>query len=284
MKAILAFLAVATLEIASGASLRALLIDGAEWKDQTAPIKSILEMGEVLKVDVLTAPAKGEAFNPQFDRYKVIVLNYGGDSWPVTTIASLEKYLQNGGGLVALYTADAAFPQWSDYNTILGVDGAPNRDKNAGPMWFYKDGKFAFSHDDVGPVGKAPHPDQPYVVTTRNTEHPIAKGIPLNWMHATDTLAGYLRGPGKNMTVIGTAHSDEKRGGTGLDEPVMLAITYGKGRIFHILMGRTDDGIACVGFQTLLQRGAEWAGSGKVTVRIPNDFPHEDKVSTRPVK
>ena len=103
-------------------------------------------------------------------------------------------------------------------------------------------------------------------------------------MHASDTLAGNLRGPGKNMVVIATAHSDPEHGGTGRDEPVLLAISYGKGRVFHSLLGRTADGIACVGFQTVLQRGAEWAATGKVTLRMPTDFPHEEKVSLRPAK
>ena len=72
--------------------------------------------------------------------------------------------------------------------------------------------------------------------------------------------------------------------GTGRDEMALLAVTYGKGRIFHTLLGRTADGLACVGFQTILQRGLEWAATGKVTQRIPTDFPREDKPSLRPVK
>jgi type 1 glutamine amidotransferase len=100
-------------------------------------------------------------------------------------------------------------------------------------------------------------------------------------MHASDRLMGHLRGPGKNMIVLATAFSDPKQEGTGQDEPVLLALTYGKGRVFHTLLGRTDDGTACVGYQLTLARGAEWAASGKVTLRVPADFPTENKVSTR---
>jgi len=279
-----ALLAAVALPLLSGASVRALLIDGAEWQPQTAALKSILETSDVFHVDVMTAPAKGNPFEPAFDRYKVVILNYGGDAWPVPTMAALEKYVQSGGGLVVLAPAGAAFPSWPEYNLMLGVSGAANRDKSAGPIWFYQGANLAFDNDTPGPAGKAPQPDQPFQVTVRNTEHPVAKGLPLIWMHATDTLAGDLRGPGKNMVVLATAHSDAEHSGTGRDEPVLLAVSYGKGRVFHTLLGSTASGIACVGFQTLLQRGAEWAATGKVTVRMPTDFPHEDKASVRPPK
>lgn len=269
--------------LACGASVHALLIDGAETQAQTPAIKAILEMGDV-HADVLTAPAKGNPFDPAFDRYKVVILNYSSDQWPLTTMAALEKYVQNGGGLVALASADAAFPMWTEYNLMLGVSSAPNRDKSAGPIWFYQGDNVAFDSDLSGPAGKTQQPDQPFKVTIRNTEHPVAKGLPLVWMHATDKLAGDLRGPGKNMLVLATAHSDKDHGGTGRDEAVLLAISYGRGRVFHTLLGKTEDGIACVGYQTTLQRGAEWAATGKVTLRMPTDFPREDKPSMRAAK
>jgi hypothetical protein len=264
--------------------VRALLIDGPESQPQTAAVKSILEASGAFQVDVLTTPAKGSAFQPQFDKYRVVVLNYGGDAWPLATIAALEKYLQGGGGLVALPAAEAAFPEWTEFNLMLGVSGAANRDQSAGPIWFYHEGNMAFDGDTQGPAGKAPHPDQPFAVTIRNTEHPVTKGVPLVWMHSADTLAGDLRGPGKNMVLLATAHSDPERSGTGRDEPVLIALSYGKGRVFHVLLGRTPEGMTGVGFQTMLERGAEWAATGKVTARMPSDFPTEERTSTRPLK
>jgi hypothetical protein len=38
----------------------------------------------------------------------------------------------------------------------------------------------------------------------------------------------------------------------------------------------------CAGFQTTLQRGTEWAATGKVTQKVPADFPGPDRVSLRP--
>jgi len=276
--------------LASGAPPRALLIDGTadeQAASRGAAFKAILESNGLFQVDLVATPAKGA--NPstsqtQFDRYKVVVLNYGGDAWPVSSMAALDKYLQNGGGLVVLPAAGNAFPAWPEYNLMIGVSASGNRNQSAGPLWFYKDGNLAFDSAASGPAGKSPRPDQPFPLTIRYTKHPITKGLPLVWMHAADGLAGNLRGPGKNMTMLATAFSDPERGGTGRDEPQLLALTYGKGRVFHTFLGSTAEGVECVGFQVVLQRGAEWAATGKVTLKIPADFPAEDKVSKRAVK
>jgi hypothetical protein len=37
----------------------------------------------------------------------------------------------------------------------------------------------------------------------------------------------------------------------------------------------------CAGFQITLLRGAEWAATGKVTQKVPTDFPTEKQVSNR---
>jgi len=37
----------------------------------------------------------------------------------------------------------------------------------------------------------------------------------------------------------------------------------------------------CVGFIATYQRGTEWAATGKVTQKVPGDFPKADKTSTR---
>ena len=69
--------------------------------------------------------------------------------------------------------------------------------------------------------------------------------------------------------------------GSGRHEPALMALEYGKGRIFHTILGHMDYSMECVGFITTLQRGAEWCASGKVTQKVPTDFPTESAVSSR---
>ena len=107
------------------------------------------------------------------------------------------------------------------------------------------------------------------------------KGLPSAWMHATDELYGTLRGPGKNMTVLASAHSDPQNKGTDRDEPMLMVLSYGKGRIFHTVLGHDPFALSCVGFITTFQRGTEWAATGKVTQKVPTSFPTANTVSYR---
>jgi len=62
---------------------------------------------------------------------------------------------------------------------------------------------------------------------------------------------------------------------------MLMVIDYGKGRVFHTPMGHGNDSQECVGFIASLQRGAEWAATGKVTQKIPEDFPGDAEVKSR---
>ena len=268
-------------------SLHALIIDGQNnhnWNGTTPVLRKLIEDTGLFQVDVLTAPASGQPmadFKPDFAKYQVVMLNYNGDEWPQAIRDAFVAYMRNGGGLVVQHGSDNSFPQWPEFNEMIGVGGWGGRDEKSGPMIYWRDGKVV---EDTRPGPGGSHGAQtPFQVIIRDREHPITAGLPGVWMHASDELYSKLRGPAKNMTLLATAKGDPAQGATGENEPVLMALQYGKGRIFHTTMGHDVPQLHCVGFIVTLQRGIEWAATGKVTnTRIPSDFPGPDKVSTRP--
>jgi hypothetical protein len=69
--------------------------------------------------------------------------------------------------------------------------------------------------------------------------------------------------------------------GTDRDEPMLIVLSYGKGRIFHTVLGHDPVALSCVGFITTFQRGTEWAATGRVTQKVPARFPTTNTVSYR---
>jgi type 1 glutamine amidotransferase len=210
----------------------------------------------------------------------VVVSNYNGPPWPDVTNAAFEEYVRDGGGFVSYHAADNSFPDWSAYNEMTGVGGWAGRTTaGSGSMVRFRDGQVVF---DSQPKACGNHGARlPFQVTVRDPEHPIARGLPAVWMHAPDELYDSLCGPAKDVTVVATAHSDPNNKGTGENEPMLMVIRYGKGRVFHTTLGHDVAAMQCVGFIATLQRGAEWAATGNVTQKVPNDFPTADRVSLR---
>ena len=271
-------------------SIRVMLLDGEsggpyhKWQIITPVLKKQLEETGLFQVDVVTAPpANGDYtnFKPEFSKYQVIVMNYDApdERWPAELKASFEKYISNGGGLVIVHAANNAFGKWKEFNEMIGIGGWRGRDENSGPLWFFKDGKLT-SDNSPGKAGNH-GARQPYQITLRDTTHPITKGLPKVWMHQGDELYTNLRGPGKNMNVLGTAFADASNRGTNRDEPLLMTLTYGKGKIFHTALGHDVAALSCVGAITMLQRGTEWAATGKVTQKVPANFPTATSVSYR---
>jgi type 1 glutamine amidotransferase len=100
-------------------------------------------------------------------------------------------------------------------------------------------------------------------------------------MHQGDELYARLRGPGRNMTVLATAYSDPANAGSGRDEPQLMVLTWGKGRIFHTTWGHDIAALSSTDFVVTLQRGTEWAATGQVTQKVPSNFPTAQTVSYR---
>jgi uncharacterized protein len=266
----------------SDAPNKALIISGQNnhtWQGSTPVLKQILENSGLFSVEIAQTPAPKKdmsTFKPDFSKYQLVVLDYYGDAWPEETRTAFEAYVSGGGGVVVYHAADNAFPDWKEYNKITGLGGWENRSEKDGPYVRWRDG--AIVRDTFAGKGGSHGAQHAFRVTMRDTVHPIVKGLPAAWMHSQDELYSELRGPAENMTVLATAFADTAKGGTGEHEPVLMTINYGKGRVFHTVLGHAMGDSAypameCVGFIVTTQRGAEWAATGVVTQEVPEVFP-----------
>jgi type 1 glutamine amidotransferase len=209
----------------------------------------------------------------------VVVSNFGHGAadWPEETRNTFEAYVAGGGGFVAVHAADNSFPSWPAYNEMIGLGGWGSRDERSGPYVYLDDEGRTVRDDSPGPGGN--HGAQwAFPVIVRDSEHPITAGMPPVWLHVKDELYDKLRGPARNMQILATSRSDV----THRHEPMLIVVDHGKGRVFHTPMGHADESQECVGFITVFQRGTEWAATGKVTQKLPDDFPSAERTSSRP--
>jgi type 1 glutamine amidotransferase len=286
--------------------IRVLLVTGQSnryhnWEVSSPIIKRQLEASGRFVVTVARTPPKGDtpnqdmaSFAPRFSDYQAVVLDYEGFEFAAPVKQAFVEYVRNGGGVVVLHAADNAFPDWREYNEMIGVGGwggftpgYSNRTASAGPKIRWRDGRAVL--DNTTP-GTAQHPNpHDFLITNRTPEHPIMKGLPPVWLHPNDELYSNLRGPAKNVTILATATAPTSMpNGTGEHEPIIMTIAYGKGRIFHDTLGHVGatqkEPITCmnsVDYIVLLQRGTEWAATGAVTLGVPSDFPTAERTSVR---
>ena len=291
--------------------LKALIIDGQNnhgvWPQSTHVMKRYLEETGKFEVDMqrtaytwkgttllskfpvgegknedLKDPQTDPDFRPNFSEYDVVVSNFGWKAadWPEETKKDFEAYVENGGGLVVVHAANNSFGEWEAYNKMIGLGGWGGRNEKSGPYVYINDKGEEIR--DTSPGGGGGHgPKHSYALTVQVKDHPITKGMPEVWKHTEDELYHKLRGPAENMTILATAYSSPEYKGTDRHEPALMVLDYGKGRVFHTILGHDMRSFVSVGFISSFCRGTEWAATGKVTQAIPEDFPTASETSVR---
>ena len=210
------------------------------WRATTPELQSILTQNGRFAVDVTEHPETCDAAT--FSKYDVLLSNWNTfgknatvKDWPPQTREAFVNFVRNGGGFVVVHAGGASFPDWSDYQKIIG--GTWGKGTGHGPIHEFEV-KFTDAKSRIT-EGLAPFK------TTDELWHRMAVQ--------------------PDKTVLATAFSALDQGGSGNDEPVVLVTQFGKGRCFNLVLGHDVKGMQNPGFQTLLVRGTEWAATGAVS-------------------
>ncbi|HEX2972131.1 MAG TPA: ThuA domain-containing protein [Tepidisphaeraceae bacterium] len=263
---------------------RVLLIDGQnnhDWRSTTPMIKAALERSGLFVVTVATTPATSAPagdwakLDVHFGDFAAVVSNFtdfGAAPAPKKFLDDLSSYVRNGGALVVVHAATSGMNHYPEYSRLVGMGW---RDVQGGDrLYLDESGKAIRQLKGQGEGTVHGKPFQ-WAVTMWAAAHPVCAGLPRVWQHEVDELWGAPRGVAENVEILATAVPPE----TQRNEPVIWTVRYGKGRVFVNMLGHDANAMRCVGFQTILARGCEWAISGRVTLAVPESFPTREKTS-----
>ncbi len=273
--------------------IKVLIIDGFsnhDWARTTAFIRGILEPTRRFRVETATCPAKTSdpafaTFRPRLATCDVVIVNCNslgnGGKWPEPVREGFVKFVHEGGGVFIFHSANNSFPDWPDYDRIIGLG------------WRGKDAGTAITISPEGALQRIPpgegkgtsHGARTHRVVHRLGDHPIHAGLPRKWVAALIEVYTYARGPAENLEVLSWAEDPA----TKTRWPIEWTVSFGKGRVYnstlgHVWRGENDPpGVRCAGFQTILVRALQWLARRPVDFPVPADFPGEGQAVLRPL-
>jgi type 1 glutamine amidotransferase len=166
--------------------------------------------------------------------YDLVLLHMYNAKTPTLSAGSKENlanFVKDGKGLVISHLSSASFKEWEEFPKLCGR------------YWV---------------MGKSGHgPRSVFKARITKTESPITQG--LADFEADDELYAKLQGDAP-ITVLVEADSDWSK----KTEPLAFTVEYGKGRVFHETFGHDARALSNSTVQKLIQRGCEWAATGKV--------------------
>ncbi|MDC7675934.1 ThuA domain-containing protein [Asticcacaulis machinosus] len=277
---------------ASGRRIRVLLLDGFnnhDWQQTTRIVQTILAPTGLFEVTVSTAPPSPTTpgwadWRPRFQDFDVVIQtcnDYKSDAgWPDVVKADFEAYVRKGGGVYVLHAANNGFPDWPEYNDMIGLGWRP---KNYG-IAVHIDGNGKIARIPAGQGDKSSHGPRANALVHRLNDHPVHQGLPRQWMTADLEHYSYVRGPAKNLTILTYAYEAK----TQMNWPLEWVVRYGQGRVYVANYGHVWTGdvqpltLRSADVQTILPRALQWLARRPVTFPVPSDFPTATKTSVRP--
>ena len=219
--------------------IKVLLVTGDDvqpahnWREVSQALREILTTSG--KFDVRVCEDAGVLDSAAtLGRYDLVLLAMYNAKTPTLSTGAKENlanFVKGGKGLVISHLSSASFKEWEEFPKLCGR------------CWV---------------MGKSGHgPRAVFKARIAKTDHPITQG--LADFEADDELYAKMQGDAP-ITVLVEADSDWSH----KTEPLAFTVEYGKGRVFHETFGHDAKALRNPVVQKLIQRGCEWAATGKV--------------------
>ncbi len=233
---------------------RVLVLSGSNnhnWQETTPVIKAALEESGRFRVDVAeqVANLKPADITP----YAVILSNFntfGKDAsvqvWDAAMRKAVIDHLRQGRGLVIVHAGSSMFYDWPEFQKL------------ACGSW--KDGT---GHGAVH-VGR--------VVFTAE-KSPITAGLEPFWIRDEFWHNTGVDPEAKALATVPPSDPSRPNEGGIVHRDIVHATEVGGARGFAIFLGHDAAAMKNTAWRSLLQRGTEWAATGKVTLPPAKDWP-----------
>ncbi|HNU98575.1 MAG: ThuA domain-containing protein [Verrucomicrobia bacterium] len=214
-----------------GSKKRVLLVTGVDypghpWRETAPALVTMLHQDPRLAVTVIEDPHLLDS--PSVHTYDTVLLHFMNWEVPAPGQAArtnLRNFVEAGKGLMLVHFACGAWLDWPEFRNL------------AGRVW--------------DPKLRAHDPRGPFTVRIMDTEHPITAG--LEDFEIDDELYTCLAGDAP-IRVLATARSKVDH----IDYPMAFVLNYGKGRVFHSVLGHDAKALAAPGVGDLFRRGCAW--------------------------
>ncbi len=226
-------------QAADAAKIKVLLVTGDDvqpahnWREVSQALRETLLASGKFDVRVTEDAGLLES-TASLGRYDLVLLHLYNAKTPTlsdTAKENLAGFVKGGKGLVVSHLSSASFKEWQEFPKLCGR------------YWV------------MGKSGHGPRSNfQAHII---NKEHAITQG--LADFEADDELYAKLEGDAP-ITVLVQADSDWSK----KTEPLAFTVQYGAGRVFHETFGHDGKALQNPTVQKLIQRGCEWAATGKV--------------------
>lgn len=213
---------------------RLLIITGVDryhdWSANSEKVRRILQAGGF---EAVITEDPWVLATPGMERYDgiVMVLNTD-DRWPAGVEQALVKHVRGGKGIGIIHSANNCFPGWNEFEEMVGLCWRIDEVNKAG-------------HDHYGPY-TVEIVDRKHFITGGMEDFPIADELYRD-------LTKY-----SEFHVLAEGFSRDKQA----RYPLIMAKTYGQGRVFHTALGHDVNSMSSAGFQRTLLRGMIWAVRG----------------------